>query len=112
MAAFMRMQPRALRSLLTMLVTSYAFPKPIPCTTAFDPVAVNNWFARQSGLVAVGNAATAQDGIDPFLQRERSRIEKTALHSGHQQAERQELLLLPPTRLSAHGAAGPQRPGV
>lgn len=82
----MRMRPRDFRSLFSTLVSSYEFPQTIPGTPVFDPNALNNWFARQSGMVAGGNAATTEDGGDPFLQRERSRIEKAALHTSRPEA--------------------------
>jgi hypothetical protein len=87
LAAFLRMRSREFLPTIRRLVSNHEFPTPIAGTGVFDPIALNNWFARQAGLVAVDNAATAGDGTsDPFLQRERRRIEKTALRSNHQQA--------------------------
>ncbi len=86
LAAFLRMRSREFLPTIRRMVSNHEFPTPIAGTGVFDPIALNNWFARQAGLVAVDNAATAQDGIDPFLQRERSRIEKTAVRPNHQQA--------------------------
>lgn len=86
LAAFLRIRSREFLPILWRMVSAHEFPTPIPGTRVFDPLALNNWFARGAGLVAVDNAATAEDGTsDPFLERERRRIEETALRSSHQQ---------------------------
>lgn len=86
-ARFLRLRPSAFRALLPVLVADYGFPKPIPCTEVFSPAALNEWLARQAGWLAGGSAGSADDGhSDPFLARERHRIEKATLRSNRPKA--------------------------
>lgn len=85
LAAFMRMRPRELRALLVMLIDHHAFPTPVPLTTVFHPIALNEWFATQAGWVAGEYASTAASGdSDPFLARIRRRSENAPARPDHQ----------------------------
>ncbi len=84
-ARYLRINQRATRALLETWISEHAFPGPLPFTDRWDPLAVDEWFARQAGWVAGEQAASPEDAhSEPFLARERSRSEKTALRTNHQ----------------------------
>lgn len=86
LAAFLRLRPRSARELIKAWINLHDFPEPLPCTAIWYGHALNQWFARQTGMVAGEYAATAEDGtVDPFLARERRRSETPRTRSNHQE---------------------------